>query len=311
MAEDPHLLTDETNYRMTLQTYLKYMQQLPPQREWMKDTLAPHLRKTFGSKKTMRVLAVGSGSGEVDMDFIQTIVDCGKAVRGEDYSVVYTVCEPNSSNVEFFKGEVEKRAEFKNVTFEWHVGFFEAFVEKFTSSATEDTKIDFAHFVRVFYHIDSYTALNTVYEKLLAKDGFVAVVGENENAFWPLMMIFLNDHNLKNECFLCSGPVSDAYFLPGWSKQAKDNGWKHEVFTRSYNFDVTDCFDEQSAVGNYLIDFAFHGKQSRKTIEKSTMDDFFAFLRKHAKDEEVEMDGVKQVRTNFPAQLGAIIITKV
>ena len=43
MAGERTLLRDETNYRHTLQAYLKYMQQLPPQRKWMSEKLGPRL----------------------------------------------------------------------------------------------------------------------------------------------------------------------------------------------------------------------------------------------------------------------------
>ena len=43
VSEDLTLLSDDANYRDTLQTYLKYMQQLPPQRLWMKEELGPRI----------------------------------------------------------------------------------------------------------------------------------------------------------------------------------------------------------------------------------------------------------------------------
>ena len=51
VAEDLTLLADKANYRDTLQTYLKYMQQLPPQKEWMKDQLGPKIQYVLYSCK--------------------------------------------------------------------------------------------------------------------------------------------------------------------------------------------------------------------------------------------------------------------
>ena len=152
--------------------------------------------------------------------------------------------------------------------------------------------------------------MNTTYDHFLAKNGIVAVVGENEGAFWPKVMHFLADHKMTHECFTCSGPVSDAYFLPGWVSQANTKGWKYETCTKKYNFDVTPMFDETSQIGNYLIDFAIHAKQSRKTVKKEILDDFFAFLTKNLKETEIEEEGSKVVKKYFPCELGAIIITK-
>ena len=152
--------------------------------------------------------------------------------------------------------------------------------------------------------------LNVTYDHFVAKNGIVAVVGENKDAFWPKMMHFLADHEMTHECFTCSGPVSDAYFLPGWVSQATSKEWKFETFVQKYNFDVTPMFDETSQIGNYLIDFALHAKNSRKTVKKAVLEDFFKFLIEEAKDMEVEEDGKKSTKKYFSCELGTIIITR-
>jgi len=310
IAEDLTLLSDDANYRDTLQTYLKYMEQLPPQKLWMKEELGPRIAKLFEAKKEIRVLAVGTGTGEVDVDFLAEITKRGREVHGEDYSVVYQVVEPNPESVEYFKGVVTKDDNLSKVTFQWFTGFFDPFCEEFKKTASKDTRFDFAHYVRCTYHIDSVSALQVTYEHLLRKNGVVAVVGENENAFWPRMMPFLAKHEMKHECFTCSGPVSDAYFLPGWKKQAETNGWKFDSWIKKYNFNITPMYDPESKPGNYLIDFALHGKNCRQTISKVVLDDFFELLNAHSHEEEVEVEGVKEKRRHYPCELGAIMITK-
>ena len=164
--------------------------------------------------------------------------------------------------------------------------------------------------MQCFYHIDSVSALENTYNILLRRNGFVAVVGENEGAFWPKFIIFLNDHEMVHECFTCSGAVSMAYFLPGWVSQADKNNWKYETYTEKYNFDTTPMFDEESTDGNYLIYFCIHAKKSRKTVKKEILDDFFQFLKEGIKEEEIEEDDKKIVKKYFPCELCAIMITK-
>ena len=266
----------------------------------------------FEKKREIRCLAVGTGTGEVDVDFLAEIVKRGSEARGEDYSVVYQIVEPNLKSIEYFKGVVTKDPNLAKVNFKWYNGFFEPFCDEFRKSDDVDAnRFDFAHYVRVFYHIDSESALKTTYDELLAKDGIVAVVGENEDAFWPRMMRFLHEHGMTHECFTCSGPVSDAYFLPGWKKQAESNGWKHDIYVKKYNFNITPMFDENSQAGNYLIDFALHGKGCRNTVKKEILDDFFELLTSGSHEEELVVDGVAQQRRHYYCQLGAIMITKV
>ena len=107
-------------------------------------------------------------------------------------------------------------------------------------------KFDFMHYARCFYYFDSVTALDKTYNTLLRKNGFVTVVGENEGAFWPKFMIFLNDQGISHEGLSGSGPVSMAYFLPGWISQSQKNKWKYETYTDKYKFNMTPMFDEKS-----------------------------------------------------------------
>ena len=260
------------------------------------------------------MLAVGTGSGEVDHDFLDEIVRRGKAELNEGYSVVYQVVEPNGNSIEFFRNSILKNDNYSKINFQWYHGFLEDFITEFTKRKNglneEEEQYDFVHYVRCFYHIDSVSALEKTYNILLRKNGFVAAVGENEGAFWPKFMIFLNDHEMFHECFTCSGAVSMAYFLPGWVSQADKNNWKYETYTEKYNFDTTPMFDEESTDGNYLIDFCIHAKESRKTVKKEIIDDFFEFLKEGIKEEEIEEDDKKIVKKYFPCELGAIMITK-
>ena len=263
----------------------------------------------------MRVLAVGPGPGEIDHDFLNEIVKVGAEELGEEYSVIYQVVEPNMDHIENLRSSVLRNEYYKKINFLWYHGGLGEFINKFTKENEgaideEERQYDFVHYARVFYYVDSVSALDKTYNILLRKHGFVAVVGENEGSFWSKMMVFLNDHEMFHEVFRCSGPVSMAYFLPGWISQAKKNKWKYEAYTDQHNFDVTLMFDKNSQIGNYLIDFTIHVKEARKSVKKEILDDFFKFLNENVKEEEIEEDGKRFVKKYFPCVLATIIITK-
>lgn len=70
-------------------------------------------------------------------------------------------------------------------------------------------------------------------------------------------------------------------------------------------------FDASSRAGNYLIDFALHGKGCRQTVKKEILDDFFELLTSHSCEEEVKSEnGATEKRRHFYCELGAIMITK-
>ena len=265
----------------------------------------------------MRVLAIGPGSGVVDHDFLNEIVKTGKEVHGEEYSVVYQVVESNSDSIEYFRKSVLPNDSYSKISFQWYNGLFEDFISEFEQSIKgvsdeEEEQFDFVHYVRCFYYIDSVSALDKTYNILLRRNGFATVIGEGEESIWPKFMIFLNDHEIFNEGYTGSGPVSMAYFLPGWISQSEKNNWKYEIYTDKYKFNATPMFDEGSKDGNCLIDFLFHGKNARKSFKKEILDDFFQFLNDNIQEgEEIEEAKKKVVRKYIPCELGIIVITKV
>ena len=261
------------------------------------------------------MLSVGPGSGDVDHYFLNEIIKTGKDVLGKEYSVLYQVVEPSNDSIEYFRRSILRNDNYSKINFQWYQGFFEDFVAKFVQdhkgvSDEGEEKFDFVHYVRCFYYFDSVTALDKTYNTLLRKNGFVTVVGENEGAFWPKFMIFLNDHGISHEGLSGSGPVSMAYFLPGWISQSQKNKWKYETYTDKYKFNMTPMFDEKSEDGNYLIDFCMHVKDARKTVKKEILNDFFQFLIDNMQEEEIEEDKKKIVKKHFPCELGVIVITK-
>merc|ERR1712150_238821 len=294
-------MSDAENYKNTLRAYYKCMLQLPPQREWMKHKFGLRVRDLFDAKKDLKFLSIGGGAGDVDVDFLNEIVKCGKERLGYDgYSVLYTVVEPNSANVEAFRKLVGEQPHFNRIQFKWHTATFEKFCDEFKGREKEENKFDFVHFVRCFYHIDSAKSFDRTYNHLLTKNGIMCGVGENENAFWPRMMHFLADHKIDHPCFQCSGPVSQNYFLPGWINLSLERGWKYESYVHGYDFDLTPAHDPSSETGNYIMDFMFHQRQSRKNQPQSVIDDLFQFFKKNQIERVVLKDGEEIKEIIYP-----------
>ena len=273
--------------------------------------------KILNARKTVRVLSVGPGSGDVDHYFLNEIVKTGKDVLGKDYSVLYQVVEPNNDSIEYFRRSILRNDSYNEINFLWYQGFFEDFLTKFEQdnkgvSDEKEEQFNFVHYVHCFYHFDSVTALDKTYNTLtlLRKDGFVTFVGENPGAFWPKFMVFLNDHGISHEGLSGSGPISVAYFLPGWISQSQKNKWKYETYTNKYKLNMSPISGEKSEDGNYLIDFCMHVTDARKTVRKEILNDFFQFLIDNMQEEEIEENEKKCVKKYFPCELGVIVITK-
>jgi SAM-dependent methyltransferase len=304
------LSVDAANYRDTLVTYNKYAQQGPPQREWMKFKFGMKIRDMFELKKDVRVLAVGTGAGDVDIDFLNEIVHCGTKKRGVDgYSVTYQIIEPNTENVQAFRNRVAHKPEYNRVKFLWFTGSFDKFVADFRPRGGSD-KFDLVHFVRCFHHMDSRTVLETTYTTLLGKQGFMCAIGENEEAFWPRLMKFLAQQHTPHERFTCSGANSQNYFLPGWLDLCRIKDWRYESYVQGYKFDVTPMYDTNNKDGNHLLDFAFHVKNARQNVPNKTVEDFMNFVNDGVKERLVVRNGVQSARKYYPCEMAAIMVMK-
>lgn len=139
----------------------------------------------------------------------------------------------------------------------------------------------------------------------------MCAVGEHEEAFWPKMMHFLAKYKMAHECFSCSGPVSQNYFLPGWIRQAREKNWRYESYVQGYHFNVTPMYDHASKEGRQLVDFAFHAKGARNVVKKDVLDEFFKVLDANKVEHDLKLNGILQGKQLlFPCEMGAIMITK-
>ena len=69
-------------------------------------------------RKTVRVLSVGTGSGDVDHSFLNEIVKTGKGVLGKEYSVLYQVVEPSNDFIEYFRRSILRNDNYTKINFQ-------------------------------------------------------------------------------------------------------------------------------------------------------------------------------------------------
>ena len=147
-------------------------------KEWIEKNLVPEIRSKFRESNSYRILSVGSGTGYPDQGLLEILSGIAKDEGIEKRKIIYTVSEPDPKAVEVCKENVEKASKNLNIDFKYDI----ATSEKFLLQLEEE--FDLIHFVHVISWLKGYEAiLARCFEKLLAKNGLIALVDFNPASF--------------------------------------------------------------------------------------------------------------------------------
>ncbi|XP_078686483.1 histamine N-methyltransferase-like isoform X1 [Branchiostoma floridae x Branchiostoma belcheri] len=186
----------------------------------------------------LRVLGIGSGSGEMDSVMLKKLLQ-------RHNSVYSRVVEPSEEMIGRYKSLVREDASLGAVKFDWRQQTAE---EYFTTK--EDTKFHLIHAIQVLYHVeDLHATLRNMWEQLA--DGgcmFIAMLSDKSNMGnlqRKLTDTFVQGDRLKTS--LChSSDVKQWLDAMAVSYVTSEN----EV-----NINVTECLKEDSETGSLLLDF--------------------------------------------------------
>ena len=144
-------------------------------KEWMEKSLIPEIRKTFRQSNPYRILSVGSGTGYPDQGLLELLSRVANEEGLEKRKIVYTVSEPDPKAVDVCKRNLAAATKGLNCEFNYEI----APSEKYLLQLEEE--FDLIHFVHVLSWLkDHETILARCYERLLAKNGLIAVVDFNK-----------------------------------------------------------------------------------------------------------------------------------
>lgn len=147
-------------------------------KEWIGKSLVDEIRSKFSESSQYRILSVGSGTGYPDQGLLEVLSSIAKENGVENRKIAYTVSEPDPKAVAVCKENLEKGFENLNIDFQYDV----APSEKFLLNLEQE--YDLIYFVHVISWLkDHETILVKCYEKLLAKNGLIAIVDFNKEYF--------------------------------------------------------------------------------------------------------------------------------
>ena len=227
-------------------------------------------------RSSFKILSVGSGTGEMDMEIMKIIEkELKKSDQGRHMKIFNRAIEPNEYSCSLYKAAIENLPSPLNsecTEFEICQQTFQEYKES-QKRQDDAVKFDMVHFIHSIYYVDIKEALMHCFEKELSERGvLVCLIAGQDLMYWVTLKQKNNWHGREKD----SEKYETAEEI---INIAKSNGWKHEICSQEYAIDVTDVFDEKSTEGNLLLDFLTHTVNFRETADKQLVEETLALIK--------------------------------
>ncbi|XP_002737916.1 histamine N-methyltransferase-like [Saccoglossus kowalevskii] len=255
MAKSVRALSEYTKeYNERFQTMMDHG--LKSREDNYKQEMADILR--LGVSKKPRVLAIGSGNGEVDQFVINTLLDTYDDIH-------YCVVEPASSPLNDFKRLIQSyENRWNSVTFDFH----EEGINEYLAEGGASENFDLIHaFHSVYFFRDAGSVLSQLYG-MLRHDGMLFI----KVAAGAIEKWYLQRAKISNIFFPHSCQVQElsSRELPSITM---------EITCRPYTMNITECFNENSEDGNKMLDFINQKLDYRRSTPLKQVEYCLHFLR--------------------------------
>lgn len=219
------------------------------------------------NESPLRVLSVGSGDGENDINLLEALSKI-RQNDGEAISMVNRVIEPNVDRLSAFRAKAPNlREHFKgraNIDFEWIPVTFQ---EYSSQKKADDVRFDVVHFIHSIYYLEVEDVLVHCYEKELGRKGMIISISESEASPICKYADIFRDRLINS--FSRNNNVVAV---------AREKGWKYFVCPGDFKtLDITAIFDSSSLEGNYLLDFLTYRMDVRQNENRETVEKMLKF----------------------------------
>ena len=229
------------------------------------------------SDSPFRVLSVGSGEGQNDINILKALNELLSKQSEAAPSLVNRVIEPEVARLNAFRSKAEAYMKHSmgpsRVDFEWLPMTFQEYAAK--QKKEDDTvKMNLVHFIHSIYYVDVEEALVHCYEKELGTKGVILCIYQmKENLLDKFKEAF------PKECAVTLFPSEDVITV------AREKGWKYfECPGDSKYLDIAAIFDGSlKTEGDELLNFmAGRIINVRQSEEKETVEKMLNFWKEES-----------------------------
>ncbi|XP_038059460.1 histamine N-methyltransferase-like [Patiria miniata] len=239
----PSLLKNPDHYLKVFNTYCSASGKFNVYQAWVdsehfSEAVVGKLQATLDGQEGLRVLGVGSGSGEIDCAILEQLLRQFPRIDNR-------VVDPSDELLGRYKALAESRAhQLHGVTCDWRQQTIEQY-----EKAGDLTKFHFIGAIHSMYHADSEDALNSWLTYLYSR---------LENG--GVMLIIMRTEDCGCTRFLngCQLSFRDDFndVTSGDVRSSLDRlGIAYTQYRQPQRMNIATCFDRASEVGNLLLDF--------------------------------------------------------
>ncbi|XP_033625518.1 histamine N-methyltransferase-like [Asterias rubens] len=278
----------EDRYMKSYEAFIASSNKYERQDTWSKtvllDKIVPHL-PNLDQDNELRVLGVGSGSGEIEYPFLTALLKKFPIITNR-------VVEPAEDQINKYKALVQSKGhELQGVKFDWR----QQTLEQYRDTDGIGTKFHFISAIHSLYHVgDVESSLMYMYD-LLEPGGKLLVIIMSDESSWFKLWRSVPD-SLKQDV---------RYF--GLASLQSPFNQRNIPYTHSHQnceVDITQCFDKTSEDGELLLEFILAVTQFKKKATASQYQDVIELL---ASSECSKKDGSRVI---INVEWDAVIVTK-
>lgn len=249
------------------------------------DTLAEDFERIGSGKCNLDVLGVGSGGGEMDIHILSTLQSVFPSLP-----ITADVVEPCVEFTEDFKALVAKTSSLQNILFEWHAMTSEEYEKNQVHGVK---RFDFIHMIQVMSHVDDHSSTVRFFHSLLKEHGALLIVHEAGDSGWALLW--------KAYRKALWPEFTSDYLSAGDIKSHLDrSGLRYDEVTAHNSFDITDCFDLDSPLGERLLDSMTAQEHFHRSLTPELRKGILDLLRNKC---STEKDGRVMFNSNLSCML--------
>ncbi|KAK5861354.1 hypothetical protein PBY51_022759 [Eleginops maclovinus] len=225
-----------------LQNYQVYLEQSGLHKgiiQGVHNVLLGEFQRIGAGKSSLDVLGVGSGGGEMDTHMLTLLQSTFPAVH-----ITADIVEGSQKLTDNFKALV---ANLHKTSFAWHLMNSEDYERRVKAKGDMKT-FHFIHMIQMIYYVDDMADTIKFYHSLLKNNGrlmiIVAATNCGSDTLWKaykkeLWVDSITDWRSSEEVISC----------------LKNLGLKYEEHAIPNTFDISECFNPNSQIGERLLNF--------------------------------------------------------
>ncbi|XP_028411719.1 histamine N-methyltransferase-like [Dendronephthya gigantea] len=266
-------ILDEGYYYKRYNVFKRYCKQEEEGLQTLQTYLPIRIEKLINSsvekQHEFKILSVGSGTGDVDLKFVEILLEELKKHSSDDQNttIYLRVVEPNSSSCKQFSDAVEARRDLP-IHIDIRAQTFDEYIQ---IEQNAGIAFDIIYFIHSIYFIEEEKAIPYCLEEILKDRGC-------------LFFMYSDEGMLKQVSFEIERRSNDRLIKftekkgPKLIEIVEKLDWKYEVHSHQNCIDVSEIVVGSDS-GDLLLDFITHEVDFRKNADASLVDRVLAVTK--------------------------------